>query len=315
MPLDLLDLQSWRDRVSWLRQRRRAAASPAPAARIQSPRTAYVLLGGGARGAAQAGAISVLLQHGLVPDFIVGISAGSWNGAYIAHNPTPEGALELEGHWIATTSQAVLGARRWSAAVNAVAFRPSLYSGEGLRRVAGRYLQNKTFEDVLVPLCIVATDLVTGEPHIFSSGPLLPAVLASSAMPGIFPPVETNDAVLVDGGIVEWAGCLAALESGASRICLVGCGSALPRRSMRQSYRHIFERSWEIGNRSNFSRTVFALRGAGVDVIAIHPRIEGASLLNFDRAPALVRAGRASAERAVAEWKRDHEQLAAATLG
>ena len=242
-------------------------------------------------------------------NLIIGISAGSWNGAYIAQDPTPAQALALEGLWNATTSQEVLGPRRWSAAVNAVSFRSSLYNGERLRRVAERYLGGKTFADLRVPLRVVATDLVTGEPHMFTTGPLLPAVLASSAMPGIFPPLLTGDALLVDGGIVEWSGCLAALESGATRICLVGCGSALPRRGTRESYRHIFERSWEIGNRSSFNRTVFALRGAGVEVIAIHPRIEGASLLNFDRAPALVRAGRVAAEEAITDWKREQRQV------
>ncbi|HEX6122650.1 MAG TPA: patatin-like phospholipase family protein [Ktedonobacterales bacterium] len=266
------------------------------------------MLGGGARGAAQAGAIGVLLRHGLVPDFVVGISAGSWNGAFIAQNPTAAHALELERLWIATTSQDIIGPRRWTAAINAVSFRPSLYSGDGLRRVAERYLEDTTFEDLRVPLRIVATDLVTGQAKLFASGPLLPAVVASSAMPGIFPPVGVGESLLVDGGIVEWAGCLAALESGATRICLVGCGSALPRRGKQESYRHIFERSWEIGNRSNFQRTVFALRGAGVEVLAVHPRIEGASLLNFDRAPALIQAGRAAAEQAVAEWKRLQEE-------
>ncbi|MBF6589044.1 MAG: patatin-like phospholipase family protein [Ktedonobacterales bacterium] len=299
----LMDLQTWRGRVSaWRTRARQGRKARGGAEKAHATRTAYVLLGGGARGAAQAGAISVLLERGFLPDFIVGISAGSWNGAYIAQDPTPAHALELERLWIETTSQQIIGAHRWAFAFNAVAFRSSLYSGEGLRRVAERYLGERTFEDLRVPLRIVATDLVSGEPRLFSEGPLLPAVLASSAMPGIFPPVVAQDAVLVDGGIVEWAGCLAALASGATRICLVGCGSALPRRDKQESYRHIFERSWEVGNRSNFSRTVFALRGAGVEVLAIHPRIEGASLLNFDRAPALIQAGRVAAEQAIASW-------------
>jgi NTE family protein len=271
--------------------------------------TAWVLLGGGARGAAQAGAIAALLKHGLTPDLIIGISAGSWNGAYIAQDPTPDRALELEHHWIATTSQDIIGPRKWSAAWNAVSFRPSLYGGDGLRRVAERYMEGKHFEDLQVPLRIVTADLVSGEARIISSGPLLPAVLASSAMPGIFPPVISQDALLVDGGIVEWSGCLAALESGATRICLLGCGSALPPRSKAETYRHIFERSWEVGNRSGFNRTVFALRAAGVEVIAVHPNIEGASLLNFDRAPNLIHAGRAAAEQALKEWERERQAV------
>jgi predicted acylesterase/phospholipase RssA len=310
-----VDLHAWRHRVSSWRTRSRSGQLPITTAAPdapRTPRTAYILLGGGARGAAQAGAIGVLLKHGFPPDFVVGISAGSWNGAFIAQNPTTAHALELERLWIATTSQDIIGPRRWTAALNAVSFRPSLYSGDGLRRVAERYLEDTTFDDLRVPLRIVATDLVSGQAKLFSSGPLLPAVVASSAMPGIFPPVIAEDTLLVDGGIVEWAGCLAALESGATRICLVGCGSALPVRGKQESYRHIFERSWEIGNHSDFQRTVFALRGAGVDVLAIYPHIAGASLLNFDRAPALIQAGRVAAEKAIAEWKRAEAERAIA---
>lgn len=299
-----VDLQTWKARVSRWGSRGRLALSRGGERRpVAEPRTAFVLLGGGARGAAQAGALSVLLSNGIVPDFLVGISAGSWNGAYLAQDPTPKRAMELERLWISTTSQDIIGPhRRWIFAVNALSSRASLYGGDGIRRVAARYLQDTTFADLRVPLRILAADLVTGRAKIISEGPLLPAVVASSSMPGIFPPVPLEHEVLVDGGVVEWAGCLAALESGATRICLVGCGGAVPKITKGESFRHVIERSWEIGNRSNFERTVFALRGAGVEVLPVYPTIEGVSLLNFDRAPALIHAGRAAAERALEAW-------------
>ncbi|MGH2517264.1 MAG: patatin-like phospholipase family protein, partial [Ktedonobacterales bacterium] len=119
---------------------------------LAAPRTAFVLLGGGARGAAQAGALAVLLEAGLRPDVIIGISAGSWNGSYLAMDPSPERALALEGLWIATTSQEILGPSRWTMALNAVANRASLYGSAGMRRMAERQLQGRTFEDATVPL-------------------------------------------------------------------------------------------------------------------------------------------------------------------
>lgn len=267
------------------------------------PRTAFVLLGGGARGAAQAGALTVLLDAGIRPDLIVGISAGSWNGSYLALDPTPERAVRLEGLWIATTSNDIIGSRRWVSALNAVANRTSLYGSAGMRRTAQRQINIATFEEMVVPLSIVAADLVSGEPVFFTEGPVLPAVLASSAVPGIFPPVVEDGAVLVDGGLVEWAGCTRALELGATRIFLVSCGGVTVTTLRLDSFRQILERSFEVSNRSSFARTVFALRGAGVEVIPVYPELTVGTPLDFDHAPALVHAGRAAARRALLEWK------------
>lgn len=299
-----IDISQWRRRVTdWRGRVSHERESALRHKRQGTSRTAFVLLGGGARGAAQAGALTVLLSRGIRPDFIVGISAGAWNGAYLAQDPTVERARELEGLWSATTSHDVIGRRRWVPAINAIAFRSALYGGEGMRRVARRYLQDRTFADTRVPLRILATDLATGEARLFNEGPLLSAVLASSAMPGIFPPVSVGGGVFVDGGIVEWAGCAAAVEWGATRVCLVGCGAAaLPVSDKQQAFLRVFERSWEAGIRSNFDRTVFALRAVGTEVIAVLPRLGGGSMLDFDRAAARIEAGRAAAEVALADW-------------
>ena len=270
----------------------------------ETPRTAFVLLGGGARGAAQAGALTVLLEAGLHPDLIIGISAGSWNGSYLAMDPSPERALALEGLWIATTSYDILGPRRWNVALNAVANRASLYDSSGMRRTAERQLQGKSFADAMVPLYIVATDLTSARAYFFSSGTLLPAVLASSAVPGIFPPVDEGGALLVDGGLSEWEGCLKALELGATRIVLVACGGVTATPSRLRSFRHILARSMEINNRSGFIRTIAALRGLGADVIPVFPELTIGNALDFDRAPTLIHAGRAAARQALAEWER-----------
>jgi hypothetical protein len=112
--------------------------------------------------------------------------------------------------------------------------------------------------------------------------------------------------VLVVGGWAEWSGCLAALESGARRIVLVGCGSVRAAPSKWQTFRHIWERSFDVSARQNFERTVFALRGAGREVLAIFPELPSGSFLDFDRAPTLIRAGRVAAERALEECERAH---------
>lgn len=309
-----MQLRSLAGRVSLWRGRNSARSDGTDAPESLSerePRTAFVLLGGGARGAAQAGALTVLLDAGIRPDLIVGISAGSWNGSYLALDPTPERAVRLEGLWIATTSNDIMGPNRWVSALNAVANRTSLYGSAGMRRTAQRQVSNVTFEELSVPLTVVVADLVSGEPVYFTEGPVLPAILASSAVPGIFPPVVEDGAVLVDGGLVEWAGCVRAMELGAERIFLVACGGVTASHPKLDSFRHILERSFEVSNRSSFARTVFALRGAGIEVIPVFPELTVGTVLDFDHAPALVHAGRAAARRALLEWKSGDALVAA----
>lgn len=269
------------------------------------PETAFILFGGAARGAAQAGALTALLEHGIIPDLIVGISAGAWNGAYLALDPSPQQAVELEGLWRGTTSMEMLGPH-WRAALNVIGSKRSVFGSQGVRRMADRYLAGHTFDELRIPLQVVATDLVSGEAVIFTSGPLDHAVLASSAIPGLFPPLVDGERVLVDGGWAEWWGCLSALRSGARRIVLVGCGSVRARSTKRQTYRHIWERSADLSTRQNFERTLFALRGTDREILAVFPELPAGSLLDFDRAPALIRAGREAAEQAVGQWERAH---------
>lgn len=301
-----MDLLTWRDRVSGWLSRRRANDDLLATERAVRPsqphRTAFVLLGGGARGAAQAGALTVLLEHGIVPNYIVSISAGSWNGAFLAQEPTPQRARELEDLWLHTSTLDIVGPRRWRAAINALAQRSSLYGNAGMRRVAERYLGELTFEELRVPLRVVATDLRSGSAHFFSEGAVLPAVVASSAMPGVFPPVVTPESVLIDGGIAEWAACLDALQWGATRICFVACGAVIGRESRTRTVRRVLERSLEISLRNNFDAMAFALRASGVDVLAIFPELPRGTMLDFDLAPAFIEAGRTAALQALAAW-------------
>jgi NTE family protein len=274
----------------------------------EATQTVFILLGGAARGAAQAGALTVLMEHGIIPDLIIGISAGAWNGAYLAADPTPERAHELEAHWRATSSQEALG-HHWRAALNVIGKRISVYSGDGVRRMAERYLAGATFEQLHIPLTVVATDLVSGDAVFFTSGALDRAVLASSAIPAIFPPLVEGERILVDGGWAEWSGCLAALQTGAPRLVLVGCGSVHAAASKWQTFRHIWERSFDVSARQNFERTLFALRGTNREILAVFPELPAGTALDFDRAPALIRAGRIAAERAVEEWEQAHGVL------
>lgn len=263
-------------------------------------RTAFVLLGGGSRGAAQAGALTALLEAGVTPDIIVAISAGAWNGAHLAVDPTPQRAHELEQAWLDTTSHDIVGAWPWHSALHVVRHRLSLYDNAGMRRVASHYVAGLDFADLRVPLRIVATDLIAGRPHIFAEGPLLSAVIASSSVPGIFPPVASEHELLVDGGMNEWAGCMAALDLGATRICLLACGSQMPATGKLRSFMQVIERSMDVSLCDSFDRTIFALRASGVDVLPVFPTTPECSFLDFNHAADLIACGHAAGLRALA---------------
>lgn len=201
--------------------------------------TAFVLSGGGARGALQVGILRALLEHGERPDVVIGTSIGAWNAAWIARNPTLAGIAGLEAAWHTThparvlldmdpsphtPAHALASMRLFSIARRLTAGFPSLYSDAGMHHFIERYLKEVSFEDMVVPLRIIAADITHGTRAVFSSGPVAPAVLASSAIPGVFPPVRIGDSVYVDGGSLDNCSLETALEMGARRVFVLDVG-------------------------------------------------------------------------------------------
>lgn len=201
--------------------------------------TAFVLSGGGARGALQVGALRALLEHGVAPDVVVGTSIGSWNGVWVAHDPTVEGIGRLKEIWKSLTARRVLlgfepaadqrrhriaALRLLVPARRVTAGYPSLYSDVGLRQLVATHVGERTFADLVVPLRIIATDLTHGRRAVFSEGPLAPAILASSAIPGVFPPVCVDECAYLDGGALDNCSLETALEMGARRVFVLDVG-------------------------------------------------------------------------------------------
>lgn len=201
--------------------------------------TAFVLSSGGARGALQVGGLKALLEHGIAPDVVVGTSIGSWNGAVLALDPTIHGVERLVSIWrTLTTSRILLGwephlptaAPAFAGAFVVAAVRrvtlgyPSLYSDVGLRQVFREHLPGRRFEDTRVPFRVITSNLTNGGLTIFGRGPMELALLASAAIPGIFPPVRIAGQILVDGGALESASIETAIKLGARRIFVLDAG-------------------------------------------------------------------------------------------
>jgi len=201
--------------------------------------TAFVLSGGGARGALQVGALRALLERGVVPDVIVGTSIGAWNGAWLANDPTLHGVEALAEIWRGLRAeQLLLGYESFRAPTQSIAGilvamgaaprlvmgYPSFYTDVGLRRLVRRCVGDLTFADLKATLRIVATDLTHGVRAVFSEGPLEAPILASSAIPAVFPPVRIGDSVYADGCALDSCSIETALSLGARRLFVLSVG-------------------------------------------------------------------------------------------
>ena len=192
---------------------------------LRRKRTAFVLSGGGNLGALQVGMLRALAEADIVPDVVIGCSVGSLNGAAYAGAPTIAGVRRLEDHWRTTTSFTIMPASRIPPAVNLVRKGESIHSADGLRQnlheILGGY---GTFEDLALPFQCVATDVESATGTWFSEGELLPAVLASAALPAVYPPVTIEGRRYIDGGVVDNVPVGRAVELGCSTIYVLHVG-------------------------------------------------------------------------------------------
>lgn len=190
-------------------------------------KVAIVLSGGGPLGALQVGALKGLFEHGVRPDMVVGTSVGSMNAAYLAFNPTPEGVKDMERHWRDFTEDDLFPGGRFRAAWARMFVRGNrLFENTGLQRVISTHLgENTAIEHAQIPLAIVATDLETGAERVFTSGPLVDALLASAAMPGVYPPVEIDGRLYTDGGVANNVPIAPAVEMGATTLYVLNSTS------------------------------------------------------------------------------------------
>jgi NTE family protein len=167
------------------------------------PRTAFVLSGGGNQGVAQVGMLRAVLERGIEPDVVIGTSAGALNGAAVAYAPNLTGIAQLDATWSALTAAEIFPGSRLQRAWNLVKRETHLFEATGLDALVDRATPARSFADLAVPLRVIATDLDSGEEVVYARGPLKPPLLASAALPGVFPIVEYDGRRLVDGGVVD----------------------------------------------------------------------------------------------------------------
>ncbi len=257
-------------------------------------RVAFVLTGGASRAAVQVGMLAALTDAGIRPDLVVGTSAGAVNAVAFAADPTDGGIWRLSEGWRRTKRSQVFPLWSSSLVLGAIGHRDHLLSNRGLATLIEEFVDAEDLEACAIPAHVVATDLLRGDPVVLSRGPVVPALLASAAIPGVFPPVEIGGRLLVDGGIASHTPTVEAESLGATTIYVLptfGAGrDSRPRRAPMRLRLH------GIGLGDSGAATTAPTRHAVVHLVPA-PATSAISLYDFrqsarliDQAAALTRA-------------------------
>ncbi|HZN14458.1 MAG TPA: patatin-like phospholipase family protein [Acidimicrobiales bacterium] len=253
------------------------------------PETVFVLGGGANLGATQVGMLRALLEHGITPDAVVGCSVGAINGAVLAAQPTMAAVKQLEVVWSSLSSHTICPAGKFNAVRMLAKRYPTLESNDGLRHLLERHLPFRNFEETEIPLHVVATALNTGAEHWFHTGPVLRALLASSAIPAVFPPVMIDGQPYVDGAVVNNVPISRALALGARRVVVLHVGNfSRPRRAPKRPIEALIQ-SFSIARNHRFAIDTGSVP-EGVELLVL-PAVDPGSSLgyhDFSRAHMLI---------------------------
>jgi NTE family protein len=219
-------------------------------------RTAFVLGGGGSAGACEVGMLRALTQAGIKPDLVVGTSVGAVNGAVFAADPCPERVRRLESVWAGLDVGGVFSGSVFTRVGTALRTRTHFHSNELLRALLHDALGDAEFGQLAVPFECVAASIERAAEVWFADGPVVPAVLASSAVPGLLPPVEYRGEHFLDGGLVDSVPVGRAVELGAERIFVLHTGRAeQPLSTPRQPW-EVAAVAFEIARRHRLHRAL-----------------------------------------------------------
>jgi len=255
---------------------------------LRPVRIGLALGGGAARGFAHIGVIKVLESQGIVPDVVVGTSAGSVVGAmYAAGNngfALQKMALEMDE---ATISD-------WS--LPFFSKSSGVLKGEALQSYVNRMVNQTAIEKLKKPFGAVATDLNTGLPILFQRGNTGLAVRASSAVPGVFQPVKINDRFYVDGGLVSPVPVRFAREMGADIVIAVNISSSPEAQNSASSLEVLMQTFTIMGQSLN----QFELKSADV---VIKPELASMKGNDFNGRNLAILAGERAANAVIGELK------------
>jgi NTE family protein len=222
--------------------------------------TAFVLGGGGVLGAVEVGMLRALFERGISPDLVLGTSIGALNGAMVARQPELGVIEKLTELWRGAGEQTqVYGDSPLRTVRRAVSTGTHLWSSKPLHQALVEEFGDLTFEELPVRFQVCAASIERAAEHWFDSGPLVDAVVASAAVPGLLPPAKVGDEHYLDGGIVNSIPLGRAVRLGATRVFVLQVGRidrqlAVPRRPWE-----VARVSFEIARRHRFIRELAEL--------------------------------------------------------
>jgi NTE family protein len=202
-------------------------------------KTAFVLGGGGLLGAHEVGMLRALSEAGVRADFVVGTSIGAVNGAFVAADPGGA-AARLAELWQGESLRMVFSENVLGRAVRLARSGTHLHAIEPLRKLLADTLPAEDFADLTLPFHCVAASIEQAAARWFSSGPVVPAVMASCAVPGLLPPVQVGSGHYFDGGLVDSIPVGRAVALGASTVYVLQVGRV-------ESPLTVPKRPWEVG--------------------------------------------------------------------
>jgi NTE family protein len=248
-----------------------------------------------------------LLEAGHHPDLLCGTSAGALNAAYLAADPTLAGVSALGRLWTGLRRAEVFPVRPWTIGAGLIGVRDHTVSNRPLRRWLAEHLPFHRLEGAALPLVVTVTDLQSGEAVMLSEGPALPALLATTAMPGIFPPVRIGARWFVDGGIVADTPVGVAAEAGATRIFVLPSVPSGPMARPRAAGDVLLRSIGVMIGRAHVAELAAWADRAEILVVPA-PLVPGVSPFSFAKSAQLIEAGYQQATR----WLRDGDGRPAA---
>jgi NTE family protein len=186
---------------------------------------AFVMPGGGALGSYQVGVLGSLIDAGVRPDMLIGVSAGSVNASLLAWNHGREGVRRVEEIWRTIRRRDLMRYQPHRLALAVAGRHPSFLDNRHGAQFLRHHLGGRLLEHAPIRLVIVATDLSTGEAVALTEGDTVTAVLASTAFPGVYPPVHFQGHTLIDGGVVADVPLDIAVEQGAASVLVLSVPS------------------------------------------------------------------------------------------
>lgn len=226
----------------------------------ESARTVFVLGGGGRWGAVEVGMLQALNEADVHPDLVLGTSIGAFNGSVIADQPGEAGVKNLVDLWQTMSEADVFRGGLIDRIVNVATLQPAIHKTEELQLVLEHvHGPAKRIEDLEIPFQCVAASIEKSGEHWFTEGPLLPAILASAAVPGLFPPVEIDGEHFYDGGLVNSVPLDRAIQLGAEVIYVLQVGRIeAPLRPPERLHESALI-AFEIARRHMFARALKAM--------------------------------------------------------